>query len=112
AALLVTTIARADDRAKALQERLEQAKASLVTVELTSRVTVERVPGLGEGAKRIVKVDATGLLVTNDGLVVFAAARVDPSAAAFALLGSRARPEVEKVLVLSSDGKPREASWV
>src|SRR5947209_3002832 len=104
--------ARADDRAKTLQERLEQSKASLVSVELTSRVTVERIPGLGEGAKRIVKVDATGIVVGAGGLVVIAAARVDPSAAAFALLGSRAKPEVEKVLVVGADGKPREASWV
>lgn len=106
------SVARADDRAKALQERLEGSKASLVTVELTSRITIERVPGLGEGSKRIVKAEATGLVVTGDGLVVFAAARVDPSAAAFALLGSKARPEIEKVLVLGSDGKPREATWV
>jgi S1-C subfamily serine protease len=110
--LVAAQATRADDRAKMLQDRLEGAKTSLVTVELTARVSVERVPGLGEGARRIVKTDATGIVADKDGLVVFAAARVDPSAAAFALLGSKARPEIEKVLVVGSDGKPREASWV
>jgi S1-C subfamily serine protease len=109
---LAAKSARADDRAKTLRDRLDDAKASLVTVELTSRVTVERVPGLGEGAKRIVRTETTGVVVAADGLVALAEARVDPSAAAFALLGSRARPEIEKVLVLGSDGKAREATWV
>ena len=110
--LLAVSTARADERAKVLQDRLEQSKQSLVSVELTARVTVERVPGLGEGAKRIVRSEATGIVVNGEGLVVFAASRVDPSAPAFALLGSRARPEIEKVLVLGQDGRPREASWV
>jgi S1-C subfamily serine protease len=110
--LALPAIARADDRGAALKARLESVKASLVTVELTARVAVERLPGLGEGARRIVRTDATGIVVTEDGLVVFAASRVDPSAPAFALLGSRARAEVEKVLVIGADGKPREATWV
>ncbi|MBI3723589.1 PDZ domain-containing protein [bacterium] len=113
--MLLLTPARsasADDRAAALRSRLEAARASLVTVELTSRVTLERFPGVGEGGRRVVRTETTGVVATADGLVVLAAARVDPSAAAFALLGSKAKPEVERVLVIGSDGKAREAAWV
>src|ERR1700689_3912952 len=90
---LLATSALADDKTKAIEERLELAKKSLVTVELTARVPVERLPGLGEGGKGVV--------------------RTDPMAAAFALLGAHARADVEHVLVIGGlDSKPREASWV
>jgi S1-C subfamily serine protease len=111
-ALLAAAPARADEKTKAIEERLDAAKKSLVTVELTSRIAVERLPGLGEGGRRVVRTEATGVVVSDDGLVVLAAARLDPMAAAFALLGSRARAEVERVLVVGLDGKSRDASWV
>lgn len=104
--------ALADDKAKALEERLEAAKKSLVSVELVARVPVERLPGLGEGGKRVVRTDATGVVVTEDGLVALSASRTDPMGPAFALLGAHARAEVERVLVVGQDGKAREASWV
>lgn len=105
--------ARADDvQAPAMRKALERHAASLVRVEATASVSVEGLPGLGEGARRTHEVSAAGVVVSADGLVVFPSLALDPAGDVFALLGARPRSELLSVAVAGSDGRVREAEWV
>jgi S1-C subfamily serine protease len=105
--------ARANDvQAVAMRTALERHAASLVRVEGTASVSVEGLPGLGQGARRTHEVSAPGVVVSADGLVVFPALALDPSGDVFALLGARPRSELLSVAVAGADGRLREAEWV
>jgi serine protease Do len=109
---LAAPVARADDRADKIRAAVESVRPSLVAVEVQGHVALERVPGLGEAGRRLVKCEATGVIVGADGLVAFASARLDPAGRAFALLGGRARPEVERITIVTQDGRSRAAELV
>src|SRR5690606_9402181 len=63
--------ARADEQADAMRGAAERHRASVVRVEATTRVNVERLPGLGQGARRTHEVSTGGVVVDGEGLVVF-----------------------------------------
>lgn len=110
--LAVSLSARADD----LGERIRQAAArhgpSLVRVQATTSLQVERLPGIARQARRVQQVSTGGVVVDGEGLVVFAARALDPAAEAFALLGAQARADVLNLSVIGQDGRAREAEWL
>ncbi len=115
AAVMLTlgaTRARADELADAMRRAAEQHRASVVRVEATTRVAVERLPGLGQGARRTHEVSTGGVVVDGEGLVVFPAGALDPAALAYALLGRTAPAEVGEVRVVGADGRVRDAEWL
>lgn len=116
AAAVVLTLsaarARADEQADAMRRAAERYRASVVRVEVTTRVAVERLPGLGQGARRTHEVSTGGVVVDGEGLVVFPAGALDPAALAYALLGRTAPAEVGEVRVVGADGRVRDAEWL
>ncbi len=111
-AALTSTAARADEQAQAMRKALERHAGSLVRVEATAVVSVEGLPGLGQGARRTHDVSTAGVVVGADGLVAFPSAALDPAGDVFALLGARPRSELLSVSVAGADGRVREAEWV
>jgi S1-C subfamily serine protease len=112
AMLCVTTPALADVTADAARKALEKHAPSLVRVEASVSLSIDGLPGLGEGARRTHDVSTAGVVVSADGLVLFPLRALDPSGDAFALLGSRPRADVLSISVVGQDGRVREAAWV
>lgn len=104
--------ARADVTADAARKALEKHAPSLVRVEASVSLSIDGLPGLGEGTRRTHDVSTAGVVVSADGLVLFPLRALDPSGDAFALLGSRPRADVLSISVVGQDGRVREAAWV
>ena len=110
--LLLPSSAHADATADAMRAAAKTHGPSVVRVQLTSTLTLERLPGVGKGARRTHEISIPGVVVDSKGLVVFPARSLDPAAGAFALLGGRASADVLSVRVVGSDGQIREAKWL
>lgn len=104
--------ARADELGDRMRQAAQRHAASLVRIQATTSLQVERLPGVARQARRIQQVSTGGVVVSADGLVVFSLRGLDPAAEAFALLGAPARADVLALSVLGSDGRAREAEWL
>lgn len=110
--LLVAAPAGADELAEQVRAAARTHAASLVRVEATTTIRVERLPGVAREARRLHQISAAGVVLSADGLVAFPSRALDPAAEGFALLGARARAEVLSLNVVGSDGRAREATWL
>jgi S1-C subfamily serine protease len=110
--LVAVPLARADDTAQQMRDALDQQRASLVRIEATTFVEVERVPGLTKGTRRSHRISSPGLVVDGQGLVVFPTKALDPASDVFELLGSAAQADVLDIDVVGADGRVREAIWL
>jgi len=104
--------ARGDETADAMRAALAGHGASLVRVEATTFVNVDRLPGVARQARRTHEVSTSGVVVGDDGLVLLPARALDPAEQAFALLGAHATADVLEVTVVGRDGRVREAEWL
>ncbi len=110
--LCLASSLQADVTADAARKALDKHAPSLVRVEASVSLSIDGLPGLGEGARRTHDVSTAGVVVSADGLVLFPLRALDPSGDAFALLGSRPRADVLSISVVGQDGRVREAAWV
>lgn len=112
AVLLACGNSLADDTADRLRAAATKHGESLVRVRATTSITIERLPGITRGARRTHEVSVGGLVVSKDGLVLLPGRALDPAAASYALLGTKANREVLSVQVVGKDGRIREAKWL
>lgn len=110
--LFISAPVLADELGDKIRQAAQKHGASVVRVEATTSLRVERLPGVSREARRTQQVSTGGVVLTADGLVAFPLRALDPSGEAFALLGARARADVLSISVVGADGRVREASWV
>lgn len=101
-----------DVEGEARAAALAKVRGSLVRVQARVRVRVERMPGIGGALARTQEVSLPGLVASGDGLILFSAAGLDPSAPAYALIGGGGPVAVGEVRVIGADGKIRGATWL